>query len=79
MSKIGAPPVVLPIAVAGRLRPLRTADFARLRCHRLRHFRRRGGGGRGMLARFFFHLSNIGGYPTGSTAAPALKRPVFCV
>ena len=30
VSKIGAPPVVFPIAVAGRLRPLRAADLARL-------------------------------------------------
>jgi hypothetical protein len=79
MLKIGAPPVVLPIAVAGRLRPLRATDFARLWCRRLRRFRRRAGGGRDGFARFFFHQTNMGGNSTGSTGAPALKRRVFSV
>ncbi len=79
MSKIGAPPIVLPVAVAGRLRPLRTADFARLRCRRLHRFGRRAAAGQDGFARVFCHLSNMGGNPTGSTGAPALKRRVFSV
>jgi hypothetical protein len=79
MSKIGAPPVVLPIAVAGRLRSLRAADLARLWCRRLRRFGRKAWAGQDGFARFFFHQSNMGRNPDRSIAAPALKRRVFSV
>jgi len=79
MLKIGAPPVLLPIAIAGRLRPLGAADFARFWSRRLGRFGRSAGAGPDGFARFFIHLSNMGGNPTGSTGAPALKRRVFSV
>src|SRR5438874_7870081 len=55
VSEIGAPPVVFPIAIAGRLGPLRAADLARLL--RLSRFGRSGRTRLGSVARFFLHAA----------------------
>src|SRR6202030_2161483 len=54
VSEIGDHPVVFPIAIAGRLGPLRAADLARLLW--LRRFGRSGGTRLGSIARFFLHV-----------------------
>src|SRR5215469_763711 len=66
LSEIGAAPVVLPVAVTRRLGSFRTADLARL----WRFGRRFGRSGRARfagIARFFCHLSNMGGNLAVST------------
>jgi hypothetical protein len=79
ISEIGAPAVVLPIAIASRLRPFRAADLAQLCCRRLRCFGRSGGAGLDRVTRFFSHVPNIGGSRAVSTSYQALKRWVFGV
>jgi len=71
VSEIGAPPVVFPIAVAGRLRPLRAANLARLL--RLRRFGESGGTRLGSIARFFLHVPNMGGNVVASTGASCVQ------
>jgi hypothetical protein len=67
LSKIGAPPVVFPVTVAGRLGPLRAADLARLL--RLRRFRESDGARLGSVAGVFLHVPNMGGNIVASTGA----------
>jgi hypothetical protein len=69
-SKIGAPPVVFPVAVAGRLWALWAADLARL-CRlrilgRSRRTRLKG------ISPLVFHGTNIGGNVAASTNAESV-------
>src|ERR1700719_3211444 len=71
VSKIGAPPVVFPIAMAGRLRPLWAADFARLL--RLSLFGESGRTRLGSVAGFFLHVPDMGGNVVASTGVSCVR------
>src|SRR5438045_9702597 len=73
VSKIGAPPVMFPIAIAGRLGPLRTADLTRPL--RLSRFGRSGRTRLGSVAGFFLHVSNMGGNVVASTDTACVRFP----
>ena len=77
VSEIGAPPVVFPIAVAGRLRSLRAADLARFWQGRWRRLGRVGAGKLGRILRLFVHSPNMGPDLCGSTCHRALNERAF--
>jgi len=75
-SKIGAPSVVFPIAVASRLRTLRAADLARFRRSRLHRLGRGGRTRFDRVRRFFLHASNMGSSFAGAISENIPGGPI---
>jgi len=66
-SEIGAPPIVFPVPITGRLGSLWAADLAGLRRIRFSHGGCRGRAISERVARLFVHGTNMGGGIVAST------------